>query len=172
MSWGHNLCIRAFFSHLLGGFTAQVLRFETDGLSDNVFPHEMAEICCPDPEVDPSDDAQVQSMADRLIIHARESMATKSRVSPFERALRYLLSWCELSHASNPPQNGQCERACFSQAAYVLFFNQSPWMCSDWRLFIQKPDELSGSLLFVFDALLRLNLQRYGRSRPSSRDSS
>ncbi|KAJ6581554.1 phosphatase 2C-like domain-containing protein [Mycena capillaripes] len=57
----------------------------TDGLADNVFPHEMAEICSPDPEADPSDDAQVQSMADRLIIHARECMATKSRVSPFER---------------------------------------------------------------------------------------
>ncbi|KAJ7180712.1 phosphatase 2C-like domain-containing protein [Mycena filopes] len=57
----------------------------TDGLTDNVFPHEMAEICSPDPEVDPADDAQVQSMADRLIIHARECMAAKTRVSPFER---------------------------------------------------------------------------------------
>ncbi|KAJ7759263.1 phosphatase 2C-like domain-containing protein [Mycena metata] len=57
----------------------------TDGLTDNVFPHEMAEICSPDPEVDPSDDAQVQSMADRLIIHARDCMAAKTRVSPFER---------------------------------------------------------------------------------------
>ncbi|KAK7012874.1 protein phosphatase [Favolaschia claudopus] len=39
----------------------------TDGLSDN------------------SDAAQVQSMADRLVIYARECMAAKSRVSPFER---------------------------------------------------------------------------------------
>ncbi|KAJ6515096.1 phosphatase 2C-like domain-containing protein [Mycena vitilis] len=57
----------------------------TDGLTDNVFPHEMAEICSPDPDADPSDDAQAQSMADRLVIYARECMDTKSRVSPFER---------------------------------------------------------------------------------------
>ncbi|KAJ7043668.1 phosphatase 2C-like domain-containing protein [Mycena alexandri] len=57
----------------------------TDGLTDNVFAHEMIDICSPDPEVDPSDDAQVQSMADRLIIHARDCMAAKTRVSPFER---------------------------------------------------------------------------------------
>ncbi|KAJ7067931.1 hypothetical protein C8F01DRAFT_1116238 [Mycena amicta] len=57
----------------------------TDGFSDNVFPHEMVEICSPDPEAGDSDDAQAQSMADRLVIHARECMATKTRVSPFER---------------------------------------------------------------------------------------
>ncbi|KAJ7623183.1 phosphatase 2C-like domain-containing protein [Roridomyces roridus] len=57
----------------------------TDGLSDNVFPHEMAEICTLDPQLGESDDAQAQSMADRLVIHARECMAAKDRVSPFER---------------------------------------------------------------------------------------
>ncbi|KAJ7708682.1 phosphatase 2C-like domain-containing protein [Mycena rosella] len=57
----------------------------TDGLSDNVFPHELVEICSPDPDAGVSDDAQAQSMADRLVIHARECMAAKSRVSPFER---------------------------------------------------------------------------------------
>ncbi|KAJ7247621.1 phosphatase 2C-like domain-containing protein [Mycena haematopus] len=57
----------------------------TDGLTDNVFPHEMVEICSPDPDAGPSDDAQAQSMADRLVIHARECMGAKSRVSPFER---------------------------------------------------------------------------------------
>ncbi|KAJ6591519.1 hypothetical protein DFH09DRAFT_1137227 [Mycena vulgaris] len=57
----------------------------TDGLTDNVFPHELVDICSPDPEAGDSDDAQAQSMADRLVIHARECMAAKARVSPFER---------------------------------------------------------------------------------------
>ncbi|KAJ7833470.1 phosphatase 2C-like domain-containing protein [Mycena leptocephala] len=62
----------------------------TDGLTDNVFPHEMAEICSSDTDADArafhDDDAQVQFMADRLVMYARECMAAKSRVSPFERA--------------------------------------------------------------------------------------
>ncbi|KAF7313486.1 Protein phosphatase [Mycena chlorophos] len=57
----------------------------TDGFSDNVFMHEMIEICSHDPEAGNSDEAQAQSMADRLVIHARECMDAKSRVSPFER---------------------------------------------------------------------------------------
>ncbi|KAF7331750.1 hypothetical protein MKEN_00054800 [Mycena kentingensis (nom. inval.)] len=57
----------------------------TDGFSDNVFRHELVEICSRDPDVGDSDDAQAQSMADRLVLHARECMAAKSRVSPFER---------------------------------------------------------------------------------------
>ncbi|KAF8143184.1 hypothetical protein K438DRAFT_1876632, partial [Mycena galopus ATCC 62051] len=51
----------------------------TDGLTDNVFPHEMVEICSPDPDTSNSDDAQAQSMADHLC------MVAKSRISPFER---------------------------------------------------------------------------------------
>ncbi|KAJ6610186.1 phosphatase 2C-like domain-containing protein [Mycena sp. CBHHK59/15] len=57
----------------------------TDGLTDNVFPHELVDICSPDPDAGESDDAQAQSMADRLVIHARECMGAKTRVSPFER---------------------------------------------------------------------------------------
>ncbi|KAJ7765515.1 phosphatase 2C-like domain-containing protein [Mycena maculata] len=57
----------------------------TDGLTDNVFPHEIAEICTVDPDAGESDDAQAQAMADRLVVYARECMAAKTRVSPFER---------------------------------------------------------------------------------------
>ncbi|CAK5279929.1 unnamed protein product [Mycena citricolor] len=56
----------------------------TDGLTDNVFTYEMAEICSPDPELH-TDAEQVQGMADRLVTYARDCMAAKSRVSPFER---------------------------------------------------------------------------------------
>lgn len=58
-----------------------------------MFPHELAEICSPDPEADASDDAQAQSIADRLVIHARECMAAKTRVSPFERGSCIFLSF-------------------------------------------------------------------------------
>ncbi|KAJ7091402.1 phosphatase 2C-like domain-containing protein [Mycena belliarum] len=73
----------------------------TDGLTDNVFPHELAEMCALDPALDAGtgdgngkgegggkgkgDAAQAQAMADRLVAHARECMAAKARVSPFER---------------------------------------------------------------------------------------
>ncbi|KAF8189925.1 hypothetical protein K438DRAFT_1832335 [Mycena galopus ATCC 62051] len=59
----------------------------TDGLTDNVFPHEMVEICSPDPDTGNSDDAQAQSW--RTIWSytpgPQECMAAKSRISPFER---------------------------------------------------------------------------------------
>ena len=58
---------------------------QTDGLTDNVFPYELADICTVDADAGVSDDAQAQSMADRLVVHARECMAAKTRVSPFER---------------------------------------------------------------------------------------
>ncbi|KAJ7224232.1 phosphatase 2C-like domain-containing protein [Mycena pura] len=57
----------------------------TDGLSDNVFLHELVEICSAEPVAGESDDEQAQAMADRLVMYARECMATKTRVSPFER---------------------------------------------------------------------------------------
>lgn len=89
---------------------------QTDGLSDNVFPHELAEICSLDPEAGESDDAQAQSMADRLVIHARECMAAKSRVSPFERTPRrhYFDSVSETDRRNQGKQRG---RECSFQAA-------------------------------------------------------
>ncbi|KAK6992276.1 protein phosphatase [Favolaschia claudopus] len=57
----------------------------TDGLSDNVFPHEMGGKYALQIHFWASRTLlSVQSMADRLVIYARECMAAKSRVSPFE----------------------------------------------------------------------------------------
>ncbi|KAJ7116042.1 phosphatase 2C-like domain-containing protein [Mycena epipterygia] len=97
----------------------------TDGLSDNVFPHELAEICSPDPEAGASDDAQAQSMADRLVIHARECMAAKTRVSPFER------------HAA---REGMFFPGGVRSAPYIAPHHTN-LLCAP----SQKPDELSSS---------------------------
>ncbi|KAJ3936848.1 MAG: phosphatase 2C-like domain-containing protein [Lentinula lateritia] len=57
----------------------------TDGFSDNVFPSEMLSICSLAGRKDATEDEQVQSMADNLILYARQCMMDRRRISPFER---------------------------------------------------------------------------------------
>lgn len=78
-------------------------RYQTDGLSDNVFPSEMVAICSlvtrqfqlskrtitpvGRSEVEGSaEDQEVQAMAERIVDYARMCMHNTKRVSPFERA--------------------------------------------------------------------------------------
>lgn len=58
---------------------------QTDGLSDNVFPTETISICSLVARTGGSEDEQVQAMADRIVDYARQCMANRRRVSPFER---------------------------------------------------------------------------------------
>lgn len=80
--------------------------YQTDGLSDNVFPSELISICSlvsrqyahspptlppanPDKDIDfvrTEEDAQVQTIAERIVNYAQLCMKNKKRVSPFERA--------------------------------------------------------------------------------------
>ncbi|KAJ3779317.1 phosphatase 2C-like domain-containing protein [Lentinula raphanica] len=57
----------------------------TDGFSDNVFPSEMLSICTLAGRKDVTEDEQVQTMADNLVLYARQCMMDRRRVSPFER---------------------------------------------------------------------------------------
>lgn len=57
----------------------------TDGLSDNVFPDDMATICLLASRAGGSEDVRVQAIADRMVHYARLCMDSKDRVSPFER---------------------------------------------------------------------------------------
>ncbi|KAF5391391.1 hypothetical protein D9757_001899 [Collybiopsis confluens] len=57
----------------------------SDGFSDNVFPSEMLAICSLAGRQDATDDEQLQTMADNLVIYARQCMMDRRRVSPFER---------------------------------------------------------------------------------------
>jgi len=57
----------------------------TDGLSDNVFPSEILNICSLVARAGGSEDRQVQVMADRIVDYARQCMASKHKVSPFEK---------------------------------------------------------------------------------------
>ncbi|KAF9053669.1 protein serine/threonine phosphatase 2C [Hymenopellis radicata] len=58
----------------------------TDGLSDNVFPSEILNIVSLVGRSGLPESSQAQSIADRLISHARHCMFNKYRVSPFEQA--------------------------------------------------------------------------------------
>ncbi|TFK54894.1 protein serine/threonine phosphatase 2C [Heliocybe sulcata] len=61
----------------------------TDGLSDNVFPSELVQICSlvsRQMEGTKSDDEQAQTMANRIVEYAKMCMHNRKRVSPFERA--------------------------------------------------------------------------------------
>ncbi len=94
-------------SHGLSGLNILILRHQTDGLSDNVFPTELVSICSlvsrqyahSPPPLPPADtteqahkfiqteeDAQVQTIAERIVNYAQLCMKNKKRVSPFERA--------------------------------------------------------------------------------------
>ncbi|KAG9318474.1 phosphatase 2C-like domain-containing protein [Chiua virens] len=57
----------------------------TDGLSDNVFPAELAAICSLIARGGGPEDEQVQSMADRIVQYAQACMSDRKRASPFER---------------------------------------------------------------------------------------
>ncbi|KIK59919.1 hypothetical protein GYMLUDRAFT_44404 [Collybiopsis luxurians FD-317 M1] len=57
----------------------------TDGFSDNVFPSEMLAICSLAGRSDATDDEQLQTMADNMVLYARQCMMDRRRVSPFER---------------------------------------------------------------------------------------
>lgn len=83
---------------------------QTDGLSDNVFPSELVSICslvsrqyahAPPPLsethkqtsseqaqelIRTEEDAQVQTIAERVVNYAQLCMKNKKRVSPFERS--------------------------------------------------------------------------------------
>jgi len=58
----------------------------TDGLSDNVFNHEITSICSLVFRAGGSEDAQVQLISDRIIEYARACMFNRKRTSPFEKA--------------------------------------------------------------------------------------
>jgi protein phosphatase PTC7 len=61
----------------------------TDGLSDNVFPSEMAQICALVGKTSTSEAEHVQSIANRLVEYAQGCMVKQGRVSPFEREFAY-----------------------------------------------------------------------------------
>ncbi|KAI0306585.1 protein serine/threonine phosphatase 2C [Multifurca ochricompacta] len=58
----------------------------TDGLSDNVFNHEITSICSLVFRSGGSEDAQVKLITDRIIEYARACMYNEKRTSPFEKA--------------------------------------------------------------------------------------
>ncbi|KAI9509374.1 phosphatase 2C-like domain-containing protein [Russula earlei] len=57
----------------------------TDGLSDNVFNHEITSICSLISRSGASENAQVQLTSDRIIEYARACMYNDRRTSPFEK---------------------------------------------------------------------------------------
>ena len=59
---------------------------QTDGLADNVFAAEVISICNLVARAGGPEDVQIQAMADRIVDYARQCMANKQRVSPFESA--------------------------------------------------------------------------------------
>ena len=63
-----------------------LMRCQTDGFSDNVFPSEMVSICSLVARAGGSEDQQAQAMADRMVDFAKQCMHSK-RVSPFESQL-------------------------------------------------------------------------------------
>lgn len=62
--------------------------FQTDGFSDNVFPADMLSICSwtlsHGQRTNASEDEQVQTMADNMVLFARDCMGDTAKVSPFE----------------------------------------------------------------------------------------
>ncbi|KAH9966658.1 protein serine/threonine phosphatase 2C [Russula dissimulans] len=58
----------------------------TDGLSDNVFNHEITSICSLIFRSGGSEEEQVQIISDRIIEYARACMNNARRTSPFEKA--------------------------------------------------------------------------------------
>ncbi|KAI0256686.1 phosphatase 2C-like domain-containing protein [Lactifluus subvellereus] len=60
----------------------------TDGLSDNVFNHEITSICSLVSRSGGSEDAQVKLISDRVIEYARACMYNDRRSSPFESEIR------------------------------------------------------------------------------------
>ncbi|KAI9466200.1 protein serine/threonine phosphatase 2C [Lactarius psammicola] len=58
----------------------------TDGLSDNVFNHEITSICSLVSRSGVSEEAQVKLISDRLIEYARGCMFNEKRPSPFQKA--------------------------------------------------------------------------------------
>jgi len=57
----------------------------TDGLSDNVFPDEIIDICSLVARSGGPEDEQVQTMADDIVAYAWQCMGNVYRLSPFER---------------------------------------------------------------------------------------
>ena len=62
-----------------------LIRSQTDGLSDNVFPAELVTICSLIARAGGPEDEQVQSMADRIVQYAQVCMRDRKRASPFQR---------------------------------------------------------------------------------------
>jgi len=58
----------------------------TDGLSDNVFNHEITSICSLVSRSGGSEEEQVKLIADRIIEYARICMFNERRTSPFQKA--------------------------------------------------------------------------------------
>jgi len=58
----------------------------TDGLTDNVFNHEITSICSLVFRSGGSEDVQVKLISDRIIEYARACMFDRRRTSPFEKA--------------------------------------------------------------------------------------
>jgi len=71
---------------------------KTDGLSDNVFSSEIVTICALVARHGGSEDRQVQAIADRLVDYARQCMASKTRLSPFESRPPYCQSASSSEH--------------------------------------------------------------------------
>ena len=65
---------------------------QTDGLSDNVFSHEITSICSLVSRSGGSEEAQVKLISDRIIEYARACMFNERRPSPFQSKFQYLNS--------------------------------------------------------------------------------
>ena len=77
--------VMAYVGHLYYATTWRSYHLQTDGLSDNVFPAELAAICSLIARAGGPEDEQVQSMADRIVHYAQACMRDRKRLSPFER---------------------------------------------------------------------------------------
>jgi len=62
----------------------------TDGFSDNVFPSDMLAICARTQagRTGATEDEQVQTIADNMVLYARQCMSDRQKVSPFEKEAR------------------------------------------------------------------------------------
>ena len=79
-----DLIIAYVSSSSIASYNSPTFIFQTDGLTDNVFNHEITSICSLVFRSGGSEDAQVKLISDRIIEYARACMNNQRRTSPFE----------------------------------------------------------------------------------------
>ncbi|KAH9001281.1 phosphatase 2C-like domain-containing protein [Lactarius akahatsu] len=82
---GH--CICRYHCHISAS-TLLISICQTDGLSDNVFNHEITSICTLVSRSGVSEEAQVKLISDRIVEYARGCMFNERRTSPFQSKIQ------------------------------------------------------------------------------------